>query len=274
MLWGRGRRARPPKSRGFARACCVLLLATSVHALSAALARAQDLEELNNRILDNTEDVELNLRYASEAEQQGELRLALAAYERILINNPDNKEAQRGFARVRRIIEPAYQSLRAEIGVEWDDNPFNTAGWDEESFSTYWRVSGVDERRIGSKRWRTNFNFDGEIDQKNEALNYGRIGIQAGPMLDLAPYLAANPAIGVAVASLDDAYYYTEANIGVSFEGRKDGASRTSRLSLLCRRCRRRRGAAGRARGGRIDSAHRNPKRHAGADAMGALERR
>jgi len=189
------------------------------------MARAEDLSELNALILENTQDVELNLRYARLAEQQGELRLALAAYERVLINNPDNEEAQRGFTRVRRILEPPHNSLRVEVGVEWDTNKLNIANWDEETYSTYWRVSGVDERRIGSQRWRTNVNFDGEIVPDIEELNYARLGAQTGPIKDVGPNLAAHPTLGLAVATLDDSYYYAEANVGVTLEGQRDGVS-------------------------------------------------
>ncbi|HET9232218.1 MAG TPA: hypothetical protein VFO00_13085 [Vitreimonas sp.] len=194
-------------------------------ALSTAMAFAQDLGELNDRILDDTGNVELNLQYARLAEQNGELRLALAAYERILINNPDNEEAKRGFTRVRRILEPAYSTLRVEVGVQWDTNQLNLGDWDEETYSAYWRVSGVDERRLGAQRWRTNVNFDGEIVPDIKELNYARLAAQTGPLKDVTPSMAAHPAVGVAVASLDGSFYYAEANAGVTLEGQRDGVS-------------------------------------------------
>jgi hypothetical protein len=211
--------------RKLARACRVLMLAASVTALSSGLAHAQDLQELNDQILETPQDVELNLRYALLAEQQGKLRLALAAYERVLINNPDNEEAKRGFARVRRTLEPTYTSLRLEVGGQWDSNPRNISGADEEAFSVVARATLVDERRIGSKRWRTSANFDGEITPEIEELNYAYVGAQTGPILDVAPNLAAVPALGVAVASFDGAFYFNEVNLGVTFEGHRDGAS-------------------------------------------------
>jgi hypothetical protein len=208
--------------RGFCRA---LLLAASVTALSAGAARAQDLRDLNDRILENPQDVELNLRYARLAEELGELRLALAAYERVLINNPDNEEAQRGFARVRRTLEPTYTSLRVEVGGQWDSNPRNLNGSDEEAYSVFGRATLVDERRFGSRRWRTNANFDGELVPEIDELNYAFMGAQTGPIMDVAPHLAAVPAVGVAVAALDGAYYFGEANLGVTLEGQRDGVS-------------------------------------------------
>ncbi len=69
-------------------------------AVSSGAAHAQqtdELEALNQQILDNPQDVDLNLRYARAAEDAGKLRLALVAYERILINDPGNEEARRGY---------------------------------------------------------------------------------------------------------------------------------------------------------------------------------
>jgi hypothetical protein len=189
------------------------------------MAHAQDLRELNDRILDDTANTELNLRYAKLAEQHGELRLALAAYERILINEPDNAEAKAGFARVRRILEPAYSTLRVETGVQWDTNQLNLGGWDDETYSAYWRIDGVDERRLGSQRWRTNINFDGEVVPDIKELNYARLAVQTGPLKDISPNVAAHPAIGVAVATLDDEFYYAEANASLTLEGQRDGVS-------------------------------------------------
>ena len=223
--WGKRTGTQTRVKRKLARTCAALLIAASVTALSTAMSFAQDLRDLNDRILDDTGNVELNLQYARLAEQNGELRLALAAYERILINNPDNEDAKRGFTRVRRILEPAYSTLRVEVGVQWDTNQLNLADWDEETYSAYWRVSGVDERRLGAQRWRTNVNFDGEIVPDIKELNYARLAVQTGPLKDVTPNVAANPVVGVAVATLDDSFYYAEANAGVTLEGQRNGVS-------------------------------------------------
>lgn len=189
------------------------------------MAHAEDLANLNSRILENPQDVDLNLRYARLAEQEGALRLALAAYERILINHPDHKEAQLGFMRVRRALEPTYTSWRVELGAQWDSNPFNVDGLDEEAMSYAARAMLVDERRFGSKRWRSSANFDLEVTPDFDELNYGYVGAQTGPILDMAPHLAVIPAVGVAVATLADEYYFNEVNFALTLEGQKDGVS-------------------------------------------------
>ena len=211
----------------------VLMLAASVTVLSAAIARAQntpDMIDLNNRILDNPQDADLNLQYARAAESHGELRLALAAYERILINDPNNSEAQRGYERVRRAIEPAYTFARVELGERWDSNPLNLSSGGEGAYSTFARATIVDERPIASTRWRSIANFEGEVTPEIEQLNYAFLGVQTGPLIDLAPHLAAIPSIGGGIATLDGGYYFDDINLGVTLEGQQQGVSYWTRL--------------------------------------------
>ncbi len=211
---------------GFGRA---LLLAASATFVLMGTARAQgptqDLMDLNTRILENPQDTDLNLQYARAAEQQGKPRLALAAYERVLINDPDNEQAQRGFARVRRVIEPAFQTKRIEIGGRWDSNPTNDSENDDDAWSAFARATVVDERRLGAHRWRTIARFDGELVPELRQEDFGYVGVQVGPIIDVAPHVAAIPAVGVSVASLDDTHYFSEVNAGVTVEGQRNGVS-------------------------------------------------
>src|SRR5262249_52798950 len=140
--------------------CRVLLLAASVSALSTGVAHAQDnLSDLNNQILDNPQDVSLNLRYAQAAEAAGKPRLALAAYERILINDPHNEEARRGYERVRRTLEPGYTVTRVEVGVRSDSDPLNLRNG-QDATTYFANATLVDERTLGPSRWRTIFNAE------------------------------------------------------------------------------------------------------------------
>lgn len=82
-----------------------------------------ELDALHARILRDPSDSELNLRFARLAEASGTLRWALAAYERILVNDPNNIEAQRGLQRVRRALQPAYTLVTAELGAGYETNP-------------------------------------------------------------------------------------------------------------------------------------------------------
>lgn len=209
--------------------CRALLLAASATAIFVATARAQtpaeDLADLNTQILEDPENSELNLSYARVAEQSGKLRLALAAYERVLINDPLNEEAQRGFARVRRVIEPPFQTRQVEIGARWDSNPWDVNGGDDEAVSAFAHATVVDERRISAHRWRSIARLDGEITPDFPELDYGYASAQTGPIVDVAPNIAAIPSVGVATATLDDSHYFNEVNASVTVEGQHDGVS-------------------------------------------------
>jgi tetratricopeptide (TPR) repeat protein len=198
--------------------------------VAGAPARAQDLSELNAQILNNPQDVDLNLRYARAAEAQGKLRLALAAYERILINNPDNTDAQQGYERIRRVIEPTHTSLRVELGEQWDTNPEDLSSDAHGAFTTFGDATWVDERRFGARRWRTIANLYGELTPSDDDVNYAYAGAQSGPIFDLTPTAAAVPALGVAVTSLANSLYYGEVNAGVTIEGHRDSATYWTRF--------------------------------------------
>jgi hypothetical protein len=210
--------------------CSALFLAASVTALTVATARPQELADLNQQILENPQDVALNLRYAHAAEEAGQLRLALTAYERILINDPSNEEARAGYERIRRMIEPAYTVARVEVGARWDSNPGNDTLDPQEGTTYFAHGTVIDERGMGGHRWRSAVSAEVERTPDIDELNYAFLGVQTGPLMRVGPHTAALPAIGGAVASLGDDYYFSEANVGLTFEGRGDSFSYWWRL--------------------------------------------
>lgn len=212
------------------RFCQALLLAAGVTAISVTAARPQDLQTLNDRVLENPQDTQRNLEYARAAEEAGQLRLALAAYERILINDPDNAEAERGYERLRRRLEPAYTFVRAEIGGQWDSNPLNKPSDEESAYSAFARATLIDERPIGPTRLRSIANFEGEVTPEIDELDYGFFGVQTGPIVSIAPHNAIIPSIGGGVATLGGSYYFDDINAAVTLEGRVGGLSYWTRL--------------------------------------------
>ncbi|MFT3727016.1 MAG: outer membrane beta-barrel protein [Terricaulis sp.] len=221
----------------FGKLCQALLLAASVTAVATGVAYAQqsdDLGDLAQRILDNPQDVDLNLRYAHAAEAAGKPRLALATYERILINDPNNAEARSGYERVRRQIEPGYTTARLEAGVRWDSDPHNVSDaffFDSDEATTYYaKVMVANESEFVGARWRSILNVDVEETPDASDLNYEYIGAQTGPILYLGPHLAALPAVGVATSWLGGDHYYNEGNLSLGVEGRGGGASYWGRI--------------------------------------------
>jgi hypothetical protein len=216
--------------RKIGRICSALLLAASVTALTVGAAQPEELSDLNQQVLDNPQDVDLNLRYAHAAEAAGKPRLALAAYERILINDPSNAEARRGYERIRRTIEPAYTVTRLEAGVRWDSNPLNTEIDEEDAVTGFVHAMLVDERALGGRRWRSILNAQAEYTPDIDQLNYGYLGAQTGPIFYMGPHTALLPAVGASVSSLDGDLYFAEGNAGFTVEGRTDNFSYWWRL--------------------------------------------
>ena len=225
------------------RLCGTLLLAASIAALGAGVANAQqqgnELESLNQQILDNPQDVDLNLRYARAAEEEGSPRLALVAYERILINDPTNEEARRGYERIRRQIEPGYTVARVEVGARYDTNAVNAnadvlfVDPDELEATTYYaRLLVANESEFAGHRWRSTLNIDLEQTPDIDQLDYKYFGVQTGPILYAGPHLAVIPSIGASAAWLGDDPYYTEGNLNVTVEGRMSGASYWARARV------------------------------------------
>ncbi len=220
--------------------CQVLLLAASVSALSAGIAHAQqasDLDALNEQILNNPTDVDLNMRYAAAAEAAGKPRLALETYERILINDPTNEPARRGYERLRRQIEPGYNVTRVELGARFDSDAINLNedfffNGIEDSTTYYGKLMIANESELGGRRWRSSINATLEDNDEFDVLDYGFLGAQTGPIFYVGPHLAAIPAIGVGAAWLGGDHYFNEINLGLTVEGRAQGASYWARARV------------------------------------------
>ena len=115
----------PAKTRAKWGAMRLRLVALAAFFLFAvpAVAAADELARLNAQIMNDPANLELNLRYARAAEDSGQADRALAAYERVLVYDPGNVEAQSGLNRVRARILPPVTELFTEFGIGWDSNP-------------------------------------------------------------------------------------------------------------------------------------------------------
>ena len=82
-----------------------------------------ELTRVYAQVLRDPTNSQLNLRYAALAEASGKLRWALAAYERVLVNDPGNVEAQAGLQRVRWRLQPNTTQFTAEVGAIGETNP-------------------------------------------------------------------------------------------------------------------------------------------------------
>jgi outer membrane immunogenic protein len=198
-----------------------------------------ELARLNVEILQHPTDTALNLRYAALAEQLGKPRLALTAYERILVYDPRNEAALAGVSRIRARLHP--NTTTYVLGLSWiyESNPLylptgsNRIG--EGQFSGYLNVK--DERQIGSYSWRTLARVDGIAHGTEPELDYAHASAMTGPVLDFfLPGVQINPALGGAVAYWDSHYFYSEAAASATFEAYPSGAYQAVLLRGALRR--------------------------------------
>jgi hypothetical protein len=207
-----------------------IFLAAFILATGAGVAQARDLNTLYDRILRDPANAELNLQFARQAEEQGQTRWALAAYERILLNDPDNFDAKVGMMRIRRKLQPGFTLVTAEFGTAFESNPRYYLPDSRSELQGFGILSLRDERNLGGTRWRTTGAVAGWVHQKEGELDYGHIGGETGPVIDLFPGLSVAPAIGGAAAYFDDRFYYAEAAASATFESSLDGAYRALRV--------------------------------------------
>jgi hypothetical protein len=212
-----------------------LWLGTALVALvcGAGTASADALSDAYAAVLANPTSAEANLAYAAVAEQAGEYERALAAYERVLINNPDNAAALAGLQRVRLILQPPIQTFFAEFGGRWESNPLRLApSFDPDpEWVSFADIRFTDERTLGEAlRWRTAVWVQGDLHTENHDLHYGEIGGLTGPVHQIGTRLTMHTAIGGVASTFQDQLYFTELNGSATFRWLHDTAVQSVRL--------------------------------------------
>jgi len=189
-----------------------------------------ELLRVHAQLLRRPGDTQLNLRYARIAEQLGETRKALVAYERVVLNDPGNPEAEDGLLRIRRKLQPDQTWLFTEFGAAWESNPRQLPAGAKSEWEALARIMVRDERALGSTRWRTEAIFVGNAHQLNSDLNYAYGGVLTGPVVDLTPHLAMFVGLGGGAAYFDHRFFYGDANAVLGFETSMAGAPQTVRV--------------------------------------------
>jgi hypothetical protein len=202
----------------------------------AATGHGKEIDDLHALILRNPSNIELNLRFARVAEASGIPRWALAAYERVLAEDPQNLEARQGIQRILRGMQPSFTLVTAELGAAYESNPRLYLPPKRGELLGIGSLSLRDERYVANTRWRTSGLLAGQVHQKNSELNYGYAGFETGPVIDLAQAWRLHPALGAAAAYFDHHFFYSEASASATFEGSFDGALQALRLRAAYRK--------------------------------------
>jgi hypothetical protein len=200
-------------------------------------AAADELDDLFLRILVNPTDVGLNLQYARLAEDRGILRKALATYERILMQDPDNADAQDGYYRIRRALEPAYTDLTVSLGGRYETNARQSpkSVGREDDFVMRGQIDLRDERTLMGRRWRTEGVFLGDLHADVGDLDFVHVDAVTGPMFDIGSKIRLHTGLGGSYAMLDGSDLYGEAVAKLGIEGILEGALQRVDIRLAYR---------------------------------------
>jgi len=212
--------------RGIGLAVAVGLLAALAVLASPTAAVADELDTLHRQILEQPNNSELNLRFARLAERQGKLRWALTAYERVVLNDPENLEAQQSLQRVHRALQPDITLLALQLGGRYETNPRYYLPPRRGEVQGIATASLIVERTFNGTRWRTKGLAGGILHQREGDLNFGVAGVETGPVLDVAPGWALHPAIGGGGAYYDHRFYYAEGSAGATLDSNIQGIYR------------------------------------------------
>jgi len=209
----------------------LLSLAALGFVLLASPANADELKRLYAQILRDPTNSELNFRYAELAEQRGEIRKALSAYERVAQNDPNHPRVMMALQRIRRMLQPNQTQFYAQLGAAYETNPTRSSNNERDEGSVVARLSMRDERGVGNGlRWRTIGNLSGDIYFDTGDLSYGYAGFYTGPLIDITPTVAMHAAVGGSGAYYDNRLFYKEALASIVFESFLEGAFHTVRL--------------------------------------------
>lgn len=221
---GQRMRARGAKRRGGAwlRAAAVAVMTAGIAATSVAQVRDDDAEmrRVFDQILQDPANPALNLRYAQLSIERGELRKALAAYERILANDPNNEDALSGIRRVRRQLEPSLTRGSVLLGAQFESNARRISSQNSRTYDAtlFGRAEVSDDRTIGSTRWRSVGELYGNYHPRFHDIDYGNVAGRSGPVFEILSDFRVHPFIGGGYSWLARRTFYGEATAGAIFE--------------------------------------------------------
>jgi hypothetical protein len=211
------------------------LFVVMLMAAGSSTLRADELNALYQRILNEPANTELNLRFAQLAAEQGKPRWALMAYERVLVNDPENFQAKLGLMRIKAEMAPNTTVVSVELGTAYESNPMYYLPGGKSAWLGTGLITLQDERNLNGLRWRTSGALFGQVNSQYGDLNYAYAGGETGPIFYWLPGLSVSPALGAAAAYFNDRFYYGEGSGSLTFEGVQDNVFRALRLRAAYR---------------------------------------
>lgn len=213
-----GSSVRVVSASPFVRAAVV---AIAVFVMSAEQpAGANELDVLFDRLLRDPHNVELNLRYARLAEDEGEAGKALAAYERVLETEPGNQAAAAALRRLKVSLIPSITTGRVEIGGRYETNirqQPRSRDRDDDVLG-FAKLAVYDRRALLGQDWRSDVFGYADLHDEASEIDYWFARAHTGPTFELGEDATVQIAPGGSVSFLDGEWYYVEPAVRVTFE--------------------------------------------------------
>ena len=203
-----------------------LAIAAIAFFVTPAIASSDEMTVVFDQLLSNPDDPALNIRYAVLAMAQGETRKALAAYERVLARDPNNREARRDYKKAKRKLQPAVTAFTLSTGFSYESNPRqvrSSSSENDDDISLEASLLMFDERTLAGHRWRTLGQARGHLLLETDDLNDAYFSIASGPVFEISKKTQLHIAPGAASAWLDDDWLYRDGLVRIALERRNKG---------------------------------------------------
>ncbi len=228
-------RAGVPVRRAAARAGfgAAFAVAIGIAAGTASAQQTADLQELFRQVLVNPTDTGANIRYAKEAERRGELRKALSAYERIVLNEPNNREARGEYERIKALLEPAQTRFQFGFGGQFETNTDLNDGNGRDDFSGIVTFRVDDDRRLfGSTLWRSSLQLYADAHARTSSADFMYGSASTGPVFLVGNGWRFHPFVTAESGLADYDFLFWSAGIGGTLETRGSDPLRSVTASV------------------------------------------
>jgi hypothetical protein len=206
-------------------AAAAAALSLCVDGAAAQSDSEREMRQVFEQILRDPTNPALNFRYARMASARGEYRKALAACERVLARDPQNAEARACIAQQLRESRPAYTSLTAVLGAQYESNPRHErfTGRRTQDGAMSARLTVSDERPFGDILWRSEGDVAAQYYFSFRDIEVGTVGARTGPVIDIAEGLKINPFVGFYYSWLERRTFTSEPTAGITLESEVTG---------------------------------------------------
>jgi hypothetical protein len=186
------------------------------------IAHADDLSDAFAAVLAHPADPKANLRYAQIAEEKGEIRKALTAYERVLAADPDNDEARVGYTRARQLLEPPSTRYAATFGTQYNQNVRLVANNLNENKKADLSLAGslnvADSRTLGDHRLASNAYLFRNVHIDNGSIDLSYLQLQSGPQFILSDGSTLRVGPSVEASLLDNDFLFAGGGLVANLE--------------------------------------------------------